>query len=366
MNNQLELDWLAEERPEPLALDAETTGRVRAELLSRTEAGSPRRSRRRQRSLGIRPFRVAVSGAALAAVGCAALLATGGGSSNHPSSGISSLLSVQSASAKRLTRLSAKLVSDPAPVGDATLVLRTQTYPNSPTITGADLYADNGDYYYATTLSGLPSLIQDHETVDTDSSDSEVRDIAAAKAALTEPIDQARQAMSIATYAPGHVPNLSNSVQTKAQLAAQIAKLPSAERAQLDAKLAEVKRNAAAQDIQPVISQEDGMIWDNSMDALLAGAGDPQVREGVLDLLATIPQITVTNGTLNGNPTLVVTASLMTSKAGLYQETLVLDANTGIPVEFLGGNQGQTPSVTVTYTINRVTVASIENGSYTG
>lgn len=75
------------------------------------------------------------------------------------------------------------------------------------------------------------------------------------------------------------------------------------------------------------------------------------------------PQITTSNGTLNGQPTLDITASLMSSNQGLYQEQLILNANTGPLLEMIGGNQGQAPSVTVYYTVTRTTVADVENGS---
>src|SRR6202044_2386907 len=52
----------------------------------------------------------------------------------------------------------------------------------------------------------------------------------------------------------------------------------------------------------------DNSIWNNSMDALSAGAGNPQVREGVLRLLSTIPEVTVANSTTGGQPTLTLTA----------------------------------------------------------
>jgi hypothetical protein len=93
---------------------------------------------------------------------------------------------------------------------------------------------------------------------------------------------------------------------------------------------------------------------------LLAGAGDPQVRAGVLKLLATIPQITVTQGTLEGQPTLVLSAALLSSDQGIDQKQLIVNANTGIPVKFIGGNIGQTPGVTVGSSISRVTVSEVE------
>ena len=43
------------------------------------------------------------------------------------------------------------------------MVLRTQSYPNSSTITGADLYTDSGKYFYAETESCLPEQIQQND-----------------------------------------------------------------------------------------------------------------------------------------------------------------------------------------------------------
>ena len=47
----------------------------------------------------------------------------------------------------------------------------------------------------------------------------------------------------------------------------------------------------------------DYAIWYNSINALTEGAGNPQVREGVLRVLSTIPEITVANATTGGQPT---------------------------------------------------------------
>lgn len=348
MTDQLELDWLTDERPAPLPLDPSTTMQTRTELLSYTTKQRAGGRRDRIRRVRRRTLRIAASSVALAGVGCVALLATQSGG-DQPGAGLG-VLSVQNASAKQLTHLSAKLASAPAPVGDATLVLRSQDYPSGSSITGADLYADNGNYYYSPAPSGLAAAIQAGQTVNSDGSDGEVRDIAAAKAALSGPIDTARQQMSVAAYDPN--------AKSESVSAAE-AQMPALERQ----KLQQAQQQAAANNVQPVISQEDGMIWDNANDALLAGAGDPQVRAGVLKLLATIPQITVTNGTLNGAQTLVLTASLLKDNSGLYQEQVVLNANTGVPLELIGGYQRQAPTVTVQYKVSRVTVAQVENGN---
>jgi hypothetical protein len=361
MTDQLEIDWLTEERPAPLPLDSTITARVRADLLRRGPGRRTSGTRLKLGGLRWRVLRVAVSGVALATAGSVALLASGGGGGGAGSA--LSSLPVQSASARQLAHLSMKLASTTAPVGDATLVLRTQNYPNSPSVTGADLYADNGDYYYATTLAGLPTVIKANETVNTDTSDQEIRDIDAAKAALTDPIDVAREQMSIANLDPGVKPR---TVSGNGTIAEKIAGAPPHVRQQLKLKLEQAAANESANDLQAKMTPRNSMIWDSSIDALLAGAGDPQVRAGVLKLLATIPQLRVTQSALSGQPTLVLSAALLSSKSGTYQEQLILNANTGVPVEMIGGNIGQTPSVTINYTISRVNVSSIANGTPTG
>ncbi len=54
--------------------------------------------------------------------------------------------------------------------------------------------------------------------------------------------------------------------------------------------------------------QIDNYVWEGCEDALIAGSGNPQVRAGVLRLVSVLPGITVTHGTVDGQPTLTLTA----------------------------------------------------------
>jgi len=119
-----------------------------------------------------------------------------------------------------------------------------------------------------------------------------------------------------------------------------------------------VKKGPAA---GSTVSPEDNYIWTNSQDALIAGSGNPQVRAGVLRILSTLPEVTVTSTTTGGQPTLTLRADAP-AMPGNYQETLVIGAKTGIPVTFTGGVPGHTPDVTVTYQVTRVTLAGIAAG----
>jgi hypothetical protein len=356
MTDQIELDWLTQERPQPLPLDAATTARVRSEMLERRARGGTRDHRRAgTRTWVWRGFAGSVTLAGSAAAVLAVIGVGGQGAASVLAAhtpAIRTHHALTSAGDRRLKHLSFMLADQATPSGDATLVLRRQVYPNSPEIDGADLYGDNGAYYYSPTLGGLPAAIQQDGTVNIGSADSEQRDTAAAEAALTEPIGQALAQMATAELDP----------DAKQQNAVTPAgNSPAA--AELRQKRAQMQAQVKKENLRSVMSPHDGMIWDNGMDALLAGAGNPQVRAGVLKLYAAIPQITTSNGTLNGQPTLDVTATLMSSNAGTYQEQLVLDANTGVPLEMIGGNEGQTPGVTVYYTISRTTIAAVQNGS---
>ena len=209
--------------------------------------------------------------------------------------------------------------------GNATLVIRQETYANGQEMSGADLYADNGAYYYATTESGLPAEIAGG---DNQGNGGFAREVAAAKYAVDGDLATAQTMMEDAAL--GHSP-----------INAPVATPPNA---QVGAKV-----NA------------DNLIWENSLDALNAGAGNPQVHAGVVRLLATLPTITVTDSETNGQPTLTLVAGAAEMPTN-YQETLIINANTGIPIDFTGGARGQTPDVTITYQVSRVALSDIAAG----
>jgi hypothetical protein len=252
--------------------------------------------------------------------------ATQPGSSGHPQALRQPRGSAPGGSQGTLTQLASYILSSGKPSGDATLVIRHQSYPNQPTISGADLYTDSGEYFYAPSVSGLPEQIaSDHNRGD----GVFAREIAAALYADHGDLATARQKMAEAPD-PGKSP----------------------------AAPSKVKKGPAA---GSTVSPEDNWIWENSQDALIAGSGDPQVRAGVLRILSTLPEVTVTSTTTGGQPTLTLRAAAP-AMPGNYQETLVIGAKTGIPVTFTGGVPGQAPGVTVTYQVTRVTLADIAAG----
>ena len=207
--------------------------------------------------------------------------------------------------------------------GDATLVIRTQSYHTGQPITVADLYTDSGPYYFAPTESGLPAQIAAHHDI---GNGMFRREVAAALYAVNGNLAIARQRMINAPF--DHTGGV-----------------------------------CSAQCDPTATGITDNYLWANSLDALTAGAGNPQVRVGVLRLLSTLPEVTVTNTTTDGQPALTLTAG-SPAFPGNYHEALTINANTGVPVTFAGGTPGQKPNVTIAYQVFRVSLAAIAAGKF--
>ncbi|MGH2871715.1 MAG: hypothetical protein ACRDL5_04550, partial [Solirubrobacteraceae bacterium] len=238
-----------------------------------------------------------------------------------------------------LARLAAYVSASAPPTGDATLEARTTTDGSNAPITVYDLYTDSGQYYFSHGEAGLPAQIQAHHDL---GGGLFAREIAAAKLAVTGDVSQAAIDM-IQAPDPAHL---------------------------------------------ATTTMNSNWLWENSLDALTAGAGDPQVRAGVLKLLATLPGVTVANTTVDGRSALTLTAS-GPELGPDYIEQITIDAQTGVPIRFDGGATGRPPSplqqklhpklaqgtiittpppgwipaIKVTYAVSRVTVADLGSGA---
>jgi hypothetical protein len=237
--------------------------------------------------------------------------------------------------ASPLLRLAAYVSRSATPAGNASLIART-TSGGGQSVTVYDLYADNGQYFFSRTESGLAGQVSAGHDL---GGGLFAREIAAAKLAATGNVQAAAQDLADAPD-PSHVISPTQTAN-KAAIAA--------------------KQGATGQK-QPG-NLFDNWVWENSQDAIIAGSSEPQVRAGVLRILATLPDVTVTPGTSGGQPTLVLTAG--TAEMGSnYTEQLTINATTGVPVSFASGAPGQTPSGTISYQVSRVTTSDIAAGKF--
>jgi hypothetical protein len=340
-----DLDWLATQQPRRMELDQGARERA-LQALAQHRARTGERGSSRSRPVRVRMFgfAVATGAAAIAAVLIVAgLVPSIAGSEGgvitavRPSTGSPLVRTGQHASGQHaaihhrgsvtspLVRLAAYVSAVPSPPGDATLVARTTTNGAS-SVTVYDLYADNGQYFFSPTKSDLAGQV----SADNNLADGLfAREIAAAKLAATGDVQTAAQDMADAPD-PSHVVS---PTQTASDLRARAAK-------------------AAATGVPQVGSLYDNYVWENSLDAIIAGSGDPQVRAGVLRILATLPGVTVSNGTSGGQPTLVLAAG-GPELGGGYTEQLAINADSGVPLQLTTGG-----SATVDYQVSRVTLAN--------
>ncbi len=258
----------------------------------------------------------------------AAALAVGLVAGGLPGSGP---LAVDRAEAAPLVRLTNAVLAEPVPGGDATLVLRTHSFAVGKGFTGADLHLDNGQYFSAPTRAGLRNRIANGRA-ETEASGRVIAAVAAA--ALNDvSVDEARAEVIRASFLPHAV-------------------VPAAKQAPpVSVDGAEAKA-ASLTDRQI----DDNRIWFSSIDALVAGAGRRDVRAGALRLLASIASVDVSEVSYEGRAALRVRS---TDFSGGYEERLLIDAKTGIPLRFEGGSASEAPSVVVTYDVSRTTVAAI-------
>jgi hypothetical protein len=232
-----------------------------------------------------------------------------------------------------LVQLATVIAAEAQPKGNATLVERSTTLAGQATVTVWDLYADDGRYFFSQTESGLPAQVQEDNS---QGGGQFAREVAAAEYAVTGNLDTAALKMAWAA----------DTTPVPAWLQAQV------------------------KDMSAGGLQIDNYVWENCEDALVVGSGNPQVRAGVLRLVSVLPGVSVTHGTVDGQPTLTLTAGAAElggpggAGGSTYQEATTINAQTGIPLKFTGGPAGGPPDTTVTWKLTRVYLADIAAGNF--
>jgi hypothetical protein len=236
--------------------------------------------------------------------------------------------------------------------GNASLVIRTQTIGNRPAEVTYNLYTDSGAYYVGDNKNALMAAVAHHDNM---AAGVDAREAAAARYAVTGNLTTARERMVDALpnwFALGRSPAVRKkqwqkaAVQTRRILREKGVKTP----------LKEPTGQALADDI-------NNYLWNNSVDALTQAGGNPQIRAGVFRLLATIPQVTVTDSSTGGRRTLTVTAGSALFGVGAPQ-VLTVNARTGVPITSAFAASKGVPSSLDTFRVSRVSLASIRSGKF--
>lgn len=236
--------------------------------------------------------------------------------------------------------------------GDASLVIRTQTIGGRSPDVSYNLYTDSGAFYGGGDKKSLMQAVARHEN---DADGIDAREVAAARSAAAGGLAAARVRMVNAS--PNYL-GLGLGPAARQRLWAQ-AKAKSAE----IYKEKGIKFPANPPTGKALQELADNYLWNNSVDALSAGGGDPQVREGVLRLLSTISAVTVAKSTAGGQPALTLTAGPEVF-GGAGSEVLTINARTGMPIKAEMPAEGNVPSSVQIFQVSRVTLAGIKAGRF--
>ena len=242
--------------------------------------------------------------------------------------------------------------------GNASLVIQTDVGAPSPGNVTYNLFTDSGAYYGANNKKGITAAVVKHQNLAGSWLDAR-KVVAAARYSATGDLTTARERMLNATSAAKQFERLLrlSPAARKKLWEKEMAK----ERSLLKAKHAWPLPVPTVKDLQNDINYE---IWYNSINALTEGAGNPQVREGVLRVLSTIPEVTVANATTGGRPTLALTAAPALMGAGLPAQVVTISARTGMPLSLVNGTPGHQYYSDTTYRVSRVTLAGVRAGRF--
>jgi len=290
------------------------------------------------------------AGIGAVAAGVAAVLAA---TSTAPPSAPTGSASHTPAVASPLMSLAAHITADNGPLpGNASLIIRTQVDGNIPPEVSYNLYVDSGAFYGGGDKKSLMQAVAQHQNM---ADGINAREVAAARYAVTGSLATARVRMINAS------PNWLGLGLSPAARKKLWAKAMAGERAIYKEK--HVKGSPPPFTAQRAREGADNYLWNNSVDALSAGAGNPQVRAGVLRLLSTISAVTVTPSTTAGQPTLTLTAG-PEAFGGSGEQILTINARTGMPIKSVVPANGSLPRSVDTFRVYRVTMANIRVGRF--
>jgi hypothetical protein len=327
----------------------ETSYRPGADPAPRVLTREVSRDGRRRRTLGT--LGKAGIGAGIGLVAAAVAVAVVVTSAHGPAAPAGTAAQAPAA-ASPLTSLAALIKSSAGKVpGDASLIIRTQTITGIGTTVSYNLYADNGAFYGGGDRASLREAVSKHQDL---SGGMQAREVAAAEYAASGNLTKAREQMINAlpnSWGLGLSPSRQQAIWNKAV---------AANREVYQEKGIPLPKRPTGQKLQDDLNNN---VWNNSVDALSAGAGNPQVRAGVLRLLSTIKAVSVAHSTAGGQPALTLTAGSALF-GGEQKQVLTVNAKTGMPISSVVPAQGKLPQSVQTFKVSRLTVAGVAAGKF--
>jgi hypothetical protein len=252
-----------------------------------------------------------------------------------------------------LTRLAASITAAPAALtGDSTVLVTHKTIGGRTMDTSYELFTDAGAHYPGGSKATLQSAVAHG------ANDANGMYAAVTKAALYAASGNLTSARTMMVNATGNCWGLGLSSAAQQAIWTKCT-ANSGVQAKLKANGVKSLPRPTGAALQNDINNA---IWTNSEAALLSGASRPQVRAGVLRLLSTIPNVTVTKGVTNGQATYTIAGGA--ALFGGAAETLVVSVTTGLPVKETEAGSGKVPAAAQTFTVERTTLSAVKAGKF--
>ncbi|WP_394615474.1 hypothetical protein JNUCC0626_37870 [Lentzea sp. JNUCC 0626] len=339
--------------PSPEAYD-----RARAALqTAMTETETP------ENAVVVRPRRwsfwskAGVTAVGAAAVATAVVMGTTGGTTPTVAPDVQAAAPVVESPLVKLASQVASQVKASAPLpGDASMVIGTKTAPDGSPYLHYTVYSDKGEVFKGDSPQTLRNSVAKK---DDGATQYDKNVMAAARQAATGDVEKARIAMLTAAGNSLGL-GLSPADADKAWAEAE-AKLQK-ELGDMGKKLPGPRPRPTGEELETLLSNH---LWSSSTYALFVGAANPDVRAGVLKLLATIKQVTVGEAVIDGQRALTISAT-PEILGGDASAVLSINAENGLPIrdEVFPNPNSATPSkqAMVTYQSSRVTLANVAAG----
>ncbi|MGI5499838.1 hypothetical protein [Lentzea sp. CA-135723] len=250
-----------------------------------------------------------------------------------------------------LVKLASQVQAAGARTGDASLIIKSVVAKDGSPYTFYTVYTDNGQTFHGEKPSDVTAAVRKGQNQATPF-DAKVME-AARLAADPANVDKARIAMMdpLGSKGLGLSPAEQDALWEKGY-------------AEKSRSITEAGGQAPAPKPRPTGKEWENLLsnhlWSNSTYALFIGAANPEVRAGVLNLLATMPEAKVGKGEVDGQATLILTGDA-SIQGGSGSHVVTIDAGTGLPIrsEVVPGTDKQSVA---NYRSSRVNLGDVAAG----
>ncbi|WP_245821988.1 hypothetical protein [Lentzea waywayandensis] len=255
-----------------------------------------------------------------------------------------------------LLKLASEVKAAAGPLtGDSSLVVITKPMPDGSPYVTYSLYTDKGPIFVGDSLKNLSETAKKN---DDQARPFDRNVLSAARLAATGDLEKAKVAMVTAAGNPLGL-GLSDAEADKEWEKALAANAEIFQKKGMEVPPA--KPRPTGKELEDRVNNS---LWHNTTYAMLIGAANPEVREGVLKLLATLKDVTIANADVDGQAAITLTAGPALLLASTGSHVISIDAGNGLPIRsaYVPAKDSGEKGSAANYKSSRVTLADVLAG----